>query len=47
MSDAAPANAGDAVDPSAEVLQSRADLEANLTEYQGQLEQVPLQDYFK
>ena len=37
MSDVAP-DAGDA-DPSA-VLQSRADLEANLTEYQEQLGQV-------
>lgn len=37
MSDAAAA--ADAADPSV-ALQSRADLEANLTEYQTQLEQV-------
>jgi hypothetical protein len=42
MSDAPAVDADDAAlaDPAAAVVQSRAELEANLTEYQEQLDQV-------
>ena len=44
MSAVAPAHADAGADPSA-VLQSRAELEANLAEYQGQLDQVRVDSF--